>query len=93
MLDANRLRERRAERDLIDEYRGRVEAVLDCLNPEVHATAVDIAAVPETIRGFGHVRQGNLAAAGASWADLDRELQDPGLRGAEVVKFVEPVAA
>ncbi len=66
--------ERRAERALIVEYRDRIEWVMSVLTPDSHVTAVAIAEVPEEIRGFGHVKEGDLAEAQARWAELDTRL-------------------
>jgi indolepyruvate ferredoxin oxidoreductase len=58
-----RTEERRTERALIAEYRADIEALLGNLREFNHATAVDIARLPEQIKGFGHVKERNLAAA------------------------------
>src|SRR3954463_5751421 len=55
--------ERRTERALIAEYESTVERRLEKLAPANHALAVQIACIPEDIRGFGHVKNRNLAAA------------------------------
>jgi len=57
--------ERRMERNLIADYVATLEEVLAKLNPANHHLAVGIAAIPEKIRGFGHVKQRHLAAAQA----------------------------
>ncbi|CAH0216443.1 hypothetical protein SRABI118_02114 [Massilia sp. Bi118] len=49
--------ERKMERALISEYRGMIEDVLRSLDASTHATAVELAALPEQIRGFGHVKE------------------------------------
>lgn len=67
-----RTEERRAERALIDEYRRTVEELVAGLNPGNHALAVEIAALPDKIRGYGHVKARNLAAVRPEW---DRLLQ------------------
>jgi indolepyruvate ferredoxin oxidoreductase len=56
-----RTQERRAERQLIVEYQAVVEEILARLSPANHAIAVELAALPREIRGFGHVKQANLA--------------------------------
>jgi indolepyruvate ferredoxin oxidoreductase len=58
-----RTQERKTERALIDEYRASIEAVLAGLGAHNHALALEIAALPEHIRGYGHVKERNLAAA------------------------------
>jgi indolepyruvate ferredoxin oxidoreductase len=44
--------------------------VLARLTPENHHLAVGLAAIPEKIRGFGHVKQRHLVAAKADEAAL-----------------------
>lgn len=55
--------ERRTERALIAEYKLRIEALLTKLNLENIDIAVQIASVPEQIRGYGHVKAKHLAEA------------------------------
>jgi len=62
--------ERCTERALIGEYMGIVEGLLASLNADKHAKAVEIARVPENIKGFGHVKERNLAAARLQWQQL-----------------------
>jgi indolepyruvate ferredoxin oxidoreductase len=62
--------ERRMERALISDYRMAIEGLLDDLDAGNLALAVDIARVPEQIKGYGHVKDRNLAAARSRWADL-----------------------
>lgn len=65
-----RTEERRMERGLIAEYRTCIEELLRGLNSSNHALAVDIARIPEEIRGYGHVKQRHLAAARPKWDGL-----------------------
>jgi indolepyruvate ferredoxin oxidoreductase len=65
-----RTQERRMERDLIAEYRMRIEAVLGRLTPGTLDSAVSIARVPEKIRGFGHVKQSSVQEARTEWERL-----------------------
>jgi indolepyruvate ferredoxin oxidoreductase len=62
--------ERKMERALIGEYRRTVEALLPKLTLDNLAQAVAIAGIPEDIRGFGHVKERNLAAAKRKEAEL-----------------------
>jgi indolepyruvate ferredoxin oxidoreductase len=55
--------ERKTERQLIRDYEALVEQLLDRLSPENHGLAVELASLPEQIRGFGHVKERHLAAA------------------------------
>jgi len=65
-----RTEERRTERALIGEYRRAIEVLLPDLDASNHGLALDIARVPEQIKGFGHVKERNLAAARSRWAGL-----------------------
>ncbi len=62
--------ERRTERALIGEYRESLKHILPQLNAENHSTAVDVARIPELIKGFGHVKERNLKAARLQWSGL-----------------------
>jgi indolepyruvate ferredoxin oxidoreductase len=53
--------ERKMERALIGEYREMVTALIGQLNADNHATAVELAALPEKVRGFGHVKEAAVA--------------------------------
>jgi indolepyruvate ferredoxin oxidoreductase len=62
--------ERKMERALIAEYRGMIEDVLRSLDASTYATAVELAALPEQIRGFGHVKEKAVAEYRARKAEL-----------------------
>ena len=62
--------ERKLERRLIQDYRATVEALLPKLGPDNHALAVEIASIPERIRGFGHVKDRHLEQAKAEESQL-----------------------
>jgi indolepyruvate ferredoxin oxidoreductase len=49
--------ERKMERALVTEYRDMIEALLPSLDASSHAVAIELAALPEQIRGFGHVKE------------------------------------
>ena len=53
-------RERQTERALIRDYEAMLEEVLAKLDPGNHHIAVGLAAIPEKIRGFGHVKLRHL---------------------------------
>ena len=67
--------ERRTERALVREYGTMLEEVLARLNGENHHIAVGLAAIPEKIRGFGHVKMRHLKAAKADEAALLDQLR------------------
>jgi indolepyruvate ferredoxin oxidoreductase len=62
--------ERRTERALIGEYRAAVDELLAGLSADKLALAVEIAKLPEDIRGYGHVKERHLKAARAKWTEL-----------------------
>ena len=62
--------ERRIERRLIGEYEATVAELLGRLSRENHALAVEIASVPEQIRGYGHVKRRHLDSAKKKEAGL-----------------------
>src|SRR5262249_47607814 len=65
-----RTEERKTERALIGEYKAAIDELLRTLSTENLALAVDIARLPEDIRGYGHVKERHLAAARTKWAAL-----------------------
>ena len=67
--------ERRTERALVREYETMLEEVLARLNGENHHIAVGLTAIPEKIRGFGHVKMRHLKAAKADEAALLDQLR------------------
>ncbi|HPZ58542.1 MAG TPA: indolepyruvate ferredoxin oxidoreductase family protein, partial [Ottowia sp.] len=69
--------ERQTERALIRQYRASIEEVLQSLNADNHATAVEIARIPEQIKGYGHVKDRNLAAARERWSALMTQYRQP----------------
>jgi indolepyruvate ferredoxin oxidoreductase len=62
--------ERKTERALLRDYEAMLEEILGKLTPENHHIAVGLAAIPEKIRGFGHVKMRHLKAAKADEAAL-----------------------
>ena len=69
--------ERRTERRLIEDYERTVGELLGRLTPDSHALAVEIASIPEEIRGYGHVKTKNLAAAKEKEAKLLAQYRAP----------------
>ncbi|WP_382153063.1 indolepyruvate ferredoxin oxidoreductase family protein [Hydrogenophaga sp. ANAO-22] len=72
-----RTEERRTERALIGQYRSDVEALLTGLTSTNHALAVEIARLPEQIKGFGHVKERHLAAARSRREGLLQQWRQP----------------
>jgi len=69
--------ERRTERALIAQYRASIQEALRLLNAGNHATAVELARIPEQIKGYGHVKDRNLKTARARWDELLAQLRQP----------------
>jgi len=65
-----RTEERRRERALPGEYVAIVDEALAALAPHNHALAVELARVPEHVRGYGHVKERHLRQAKAKEAEL-----------------------
>ncbi|HEX3123613.1 MAG TPA: indolepyruvate ferredoxin oxidoreductase family protein [Rhodanobacteraceae bacterium] len=69
--------ERKAERALIGEYFATVDELLAKLDRDNHALAVEIATIPEHIRGYGHIKEANLAKARARQEQLIAAWRNP----------------
>ncbi|QFU15401.1 indolepyruvate ferredoxin oxidoreductase family protein [Microvirga thermotolerans] len=63
-------RERRTERRLVRDFEALLQEIVSRLDADNHAAAVGLAALPQKIRGFGHVKERNLKAAKAEEAEL-----------------------
>ncbi|HEX7916184.1 indolepyruvate ferredoxin oxidoreductase family protein [Rudaea sp.] len=62
--------ERRMERQLITDYFATMDELLSKLDRNNLKLAVDIAAIPEIIRGYGHIKEANFAKAAAKRDEL-----------------------
>jgi len=79
--------ERKMERALIGEYTMSIDTLLNTLSAENHATAVEVARVPELIKGYGHVKERNVKTARLQWAGLMKDYAS--LSGANPLTGVE----
>ena len=68
--------ERRAERRIRDRYLTDIERLAAELTPDTHAPAVEIAALPERIRGYGPVKEKAIDEAEAERARLFAALEE-----------------
>ncbi len=76
--------ERKAERALLSDYEARIERLLPKLSQANLGLAAQYAAVPDAIRGFGHVKAANVKKAEARYAELEAALfAQSALRAAE----------
>jgi indolepyruvate ferredoxin oxidoreductase len=62
--------ERKIERSLVREYEALLEEIFVKLTPENHHLAVGLVAIPDKIRGFGHVKLRHLKTAKADESAL-----------------------
>ena len=62
--------ERRTERALITEYEALLDELLAGLTVGNHALAIELARMPDQIRGYGHVKERQLAGARQTWSEL-----------------------
>jgi indolepyruvate ferredoxin oxidoreductase len=72
--------ERRRERQLIADYEATIGGLLDSLSTDNYAIGVDIASVPEQIRGYGHVKERHIADAKTQEIVLLADYQNPNRR-------------
>jgi indolepyruvate ferredoxin oxidoreductase len=71
-----RTEERRTERKLVEDYLGLIDQRLVGLKAEQIPLLTRLARVPETIRGYGHVKEANVKLAAAEAARLEAELDN-----------------
>jgi indolepyruvate ferredoxin oxidoreductase len=69
--------ERQHERQLIEDYIKQLDEIASKLNAANHATAVQLASVPDEIRGYGHVKERSLEAAKKLEASLLQQFRSP----------------
>ncbi|HEU0230785.1 MAG TPA: indolepyruvate ferredoxin oxidoreductase family protein [Burkholderiaceae bacterium] len=71
--------ERRTERRLARQYRARILDMLGKLNERTFPIAVELAALPDMVRGFGHVKQASIDRYDQRLAEMTRTLSaEPG---------------
>ncbi|MEL6289946.1 MAG: indolepyruvate ferredoxin oxidoreductase family protein, partial [Pseudomonadota bacterium] len=75
--------ERRDEREAITEYEALLDRIHHALTVDNHAVAVELAELPMSVRGFGHVKERNAQAAAARKALLLPRLSLPEGGGAD----------
>ncbi|MFK7893984.1 MAG: indolepyruvate ferredoxin oxidoreductase family protein [Granulosicoccus sp.] len=81
-----RTQERRHERALIVEFENGVDEILHYLSQENFETAVALAEVPMSIRGYGPVKEKNLASARLTQTELLARLKDHDLKPVELIR-------
>jgi indolepyruvate ferredoxin oxidoreductase len=63
-----RTEERRMERQLVREYEALIEELLVGLSADKLELALQLARLPERVRGYGPVKHANVLAVKAQWA-------------------------
>jgi indolepyruvate ferredoxin oxidoreductase len=69
--------DRKLERDLIAGYEKDVATVLNLLSPLTVDTAVQLLSLPDSIRGYGPVKEASVQAAKVRYAELAKDLANP----------------
>ena len=75
---------------MIGEYEATIEEILSRLSSDNREVAIQLASIPEDIRGYGHIKEGNLKVARIKWSDLLARLR--GQTKAQVIN-ITPRAA
>ena len=76
--------ERKMERGLIKDYEAALARITSGLTPERLPTAIQIAAIPQKIRGYGHIKEASVAPAKAEekalWGRWEKQAAAPAER-------------
>lgn len=62
--------ERKMERALIGEYEALVKELIAGLTPQKLPLAIELASLPDSMRGYGHIKENNVKAAKVKWEKL-----------------------
>ncbi|MEI6738542.1 MAG: DUF6537 domain-containing protein, partial [Pseudomonadota bacterium] len=80
--------ERRMERQLITDYEKLIVDLIANTTAANYDIAVDLASIPEYIRGFGHVKQTHFSEANKRWQELLGKFYHPSM-GAKAIRIRE----
>ena len=69
--------ERKEDKAMLDQYEGVLNQIIDGLSENNKEAALEMARVPEFIRGYGHVRTQNIESAVRRWKSLDDQFRNP----------------
>ena len=72
---AGRTQERQVERQLIADYTAMIETQCAAFDAGKIATLARLARLPETIRGYGHIKEANIEKYRIERARLEADLQ------------------
>lgn len=65
-----RTEERKMERALIGEYEALVRELIAGLTAQKLPLAIELANLPDSMRGYGHIKENNVKAAKVKWEKL-----------------------
>lgn len=82
--------ERKMERQLIADYESQIEEILFHLTEDNLDIAIQLAELPESIRGYGHVKEKHVSQTRARWETLRKRFLNP--EPAQVVNIQQPEA-
>jgi indolepyruvate ferredoxin oxidoreductase len=71
-----RTEERRSERKLVEDYFAMIDQRMAALKPAQIPLLAKLARIPETIRGYGHIKEENIKKAAAEKARLEADLEN-----------------
>ena len=81
------------ERQLITDYESLIDELLPRLAVHNHSIAVELASIPEHIRGYGHVKERHLKTAKAKEAELVASYRGASAStGADLAKAIKVAA-
>ena len=72
-----RTAERRMERGLIEDYERSLSAALGALDRGTLPLVLELARLPESIRGYGHVKHASVERARTRWKEIEQALTRP----------------
>ena len=70
--------ERRAERQAIEDYFALIEELIGSLSADNYGLAVELASLPDGIRGYGHIKEANQTRVAARQQELLAAWRSPG---------------
>jgi indolepyruvate ferredoxin oxidoreductase len=76
--------ERKMERQLIADYEALVNTLITETTEANYDIAIDLAGIPEHIRGFGHVKHAHYVEAKKRWDELLVNYRNPSVGGREI---------
>ena len=74
------------ERQLIADYEKTLEELLAMVSADNYDVAVDIASIPEFIRGFGHVKHEHFVEAKKRERELIEKFRNPAAGAAKEIR-------